>query len=164
MVIVLKNVILIYIYLYLVHGIIFLDIDVLLFNNKEKVNDIADSVAVVKKIILNDVGEGYKPAIPSIDILKVCMYVPANAGPIAIPMNESRAPIAVDIPINSLGAEETIKFQIAVIVSASPIAIIVRFIDTKSPVECSINKPISPAMLIAPPNTVGIIFPSLDIR
>lgn len=91
------------------------------------------------------------------------MYVPAKAGPIAIPMNESSAPIAVDIPINSFGAEETIKFHRAVIVSASPIAIIVRFIDTKSPVECSIKRPLAPAMLIALPSTVGIIFPSLDI-
>jgi hypothetical protein len=47
---------------------IFLYIDVLLFNNKEKVNDTADSAAAVKKIILNDSGEGYKPTIPSIDI------------------------------------------------------------------------------------------------
>lgn len=91
------------------------------------------------------------------------MYVPAKAGPIAIPMNERSAPIPVDIPINSFGAEETIKFQIAVIVSASPIAIIVRFIDTENPVECNIKRPIAPAMLIAPPNTVGITFPSLDI-
>jgi hypothetical protein len=34
--------------------------DVLLFNNKEKVNDTADSAEAVKKIILNDSGEGYK--------------------------------------------------------------------------------------------------------
>ena len=132
-VIVLNNIILTY--LWLIYGIIFLYIDVLLFNNKEKVNDTVDSAAAVKKIRLNDSGEGYKPAIPSIDIWKVCMYVPAKAGPIAIPMNASNAPIAVDIPIKSFGAEETIKFHIAVIVSASPIAIIVRFIDTKNPVE-----------------------------
>ena len=54
-------------------------------------------------------------------------------------MNESSAPIPVDIPINSFGAEETIKFHVAVIVSASPIAIIVRFIDTTSPVEWNIT-------------------------
>jgi len=51
--------------------IIFLYIDVLLFNNKEKVKDTPDSTAAVKKIMLNDSGEGYKPAIPSIDIWKV---------------------------------------------------------------------------------------------
>jgi hypothetical protein len=84
---------------------------------------------------LNDSGDGNKPTVPSIDIWNVCMYVPAKAGPIAIPMNERSAPIPVDIPINSFGAEETIKFQIAVIVSANPIAIIVRFIDTNNPVE-----------------------------
>jgi hypothetical protein len=65
-VIVLNNIILTY--LWLIYDIIFLYIDVLLFNNKEKVNDTADSTAAVKKIILNDSGEGYKPAIPSIDI------------------------------------------------------------------------------------------------
>ena len=65
MVIVLNNILLIFVP-YLCHHL--LNRDVLLFNNKEKVNDTVDSNAAVKKIILNDSGEGYKPAIPSIDI------------------------------------------------------------------------------------------------
>ena len=124
-----------YIFDFLFYFIIFIFFDILLFKNKEKVNDTTDSTAAVKKIILNDSGEGNKPIVPSIEIWNVCIYVPAKAGPIAIPMNEKSAPIPVDIPINSFGAEETIKFHIAVIVSANPIAIIVRFTDTKNPVE-----------------------------
>ena len=66
MVIVLNNINLLY--LYLIYVIVFLYSDVLLFSTKEKINDTADSIAAVKKIILNDSGEGYKPTIPSIDI------------------------------------------------------------------------------------------------
>ena len=66
MVIVLNNINLLY--LYLIYVIVFVYSDVLLFSTKEKLNDTADSITAVKKIILNDSGEGYKPAIPSIDI------------------------------------------------------------------------------------------------
>jgi hypothetical protein len=44
-------------------------------------------------------------------------------------MNEKSAPIPVDILINFFGAEETIKFHVAVNVNGSPIAIIVRFTE-----------------------------------
>ena len=72
---------------------------------------------------------------PFIDVWNVCMYVPARAGPMAIPILKRRAPIPVDIPMNSFGAEDTIKFHVVVVVSANPIAIIVRFADTRNPVE-----------------------------
>ena len=47
----------------------FLYFYILLFKNKEKVSDTADSTAAVRKIILKDLGEGKTPTVvPSIDI------------------------------------------------------------------------------------------------
>jgi hypothetical protein len=60
------------------------------------------------------------------------MYIPANAGPIAIPMNKRSAPIPVDIPTYCFGAEDTMIFHTEVLASDKPAAIMARFVDTSS--------------------------------
>jgi hypothetical protein len=63
------------------------------------------------------------------------MYTPASAGPIAIPMNNNKAPTPVDMPMNSFGDLDTTMFHVEVIVSERPLAITARFVDTANPFE-----------------------------
>ena len=52
-----------YIFDFLFYFIIFIFFDILLFKNKEKVNDPADSTAAIRKIIVKDLGEGKTPTV-----------------------------------------------------------------------------------------------------
>ena len=56
----------IFLLIFLFYHFVFLDI--LLFKNKEKINETDDNIAAVRKIILKDSGEGNPPTVPSIDI------------------------------------------------------------------------------------------------
>ena len=76
------------------------------------------------------------------------MYTPANAGPIAIPMNNKRAPTPTDIPMNDLGTDDTTMFHVAVVVIERPDAIISRLVDTANSVELNISSPSDPIRLI----------------
>src|SRR5919198_3866421 len=89
------------------------------------------------------------------------MYTPATAGPVAMPMNSKSAPTAVEIPMNSLGADETTMFHVAVIASDSPDAITARFADTSRPVEWNASRPSEPIRLITLPMIIGFLFPIL---
>jgi hypothetical protein len=91
------------------------------------------------------------------------MYIPARAGPIAIPINNKRAPTPTDMPVNSFGDDDTTMFHVAVIVSDSPLAITAKFADTANSVEWKVSNPMAPIRLIIPPITVGFILPTLFI-
>src|SRR6185503_9501805 len=94
----------------------------------------ADKSPAVRNTTLYEAGEGYSPDTPG-TVARFSKYTPANAGPIAIPMNNNKAPTPVEIPINSLGENETTTFQVEVIVSDNPLATNAKFIDVSSPVE-----------------------------
>ena len=89
------------------------------------------------------------------------MYTPARAGPIAIPMNNNSAPIPTDIPVNSFGEEDTIIFQVVVIVSDRPMAIMAKSTETMNSVAWNISNPNVPSRLMIPPIIIGFILPIL---
>ena len=70
-------------------------------------------------------------------------------------MNNNSAPIPTDIPVNSFGEEDTIIFQIAVIVSDKPEAIMAKFTETMNFVAWNISNPNVPNRLTIPPIIIG---------
>ena len=86
-------------------------------------------------------------------------YTPVNAGPIAIPRNNKRAPTPTEIPMNNLGDDETTMFHVAVTVSERPEAMIAKLVDTAISVELNISNPIDPTPLITEPMIIGFSFP-----
>ena len=62
-------------------------------------------------------------------------------------MNNNSAPIPTDIPVNSFGEEDTIIFQIAVIVSDRPEAIMAKFTETMNSVAWNNSNPNVPNRL-----------------
>ena len=76
-------------------------------------------------------------------------------------MNNNSAPIPTDIPVNSFGEDDTIIFQIAVIVSDRPVAIMAKFTETMNSVEWNISNPNVPNRLMIPPIIVGFMLPIL---
>ena len=64
-----------------------------------------------------------------------CIRTPDNAGPIAIPMKNNKAPTPTEMPMNSFGDDVTIMFHAAAAVNANPIAIIARLVDTSDSVK-----------------------------
>ena len=114
-------------------------------------------------IILYDSKEGNERLEPFIDIWFDCIYIPAIAGPIAIPIKKSIAVIPKDIPIESFGVYSRRIFQLPILVSVNPIAIIARFADIKNSDEWNRNKLKNPKALTIVPTKVGFIFPNFEI-
>ena len=76
-------------------------------------------------------------------------------------MNNNSAPIPTDIPVNSLGDDDTTIFHVVVIVSDRPMAIMAKFTETTNSVEWNINNPNVPNRLMIPPIMAGFILPIL---
>jgi hypothetical protein len=53
----------------------------------------------------------------------LCIRSPDNAGPIAIPMKNNKAPMPTEMPMNYLDDDVTIKFRAAVAVNDTPTAV-----------------------------------------
>ena len=65
------------------------------------------------------------------------------------------------MPVNSFGEDDTIMFQIAVIVSDRPVAIMAKFTETMNSVAWNINNPNVPNRLMTPPMIAGFMLPIL---
>jgi hypothetical protein len=60
----------------------------------------------------------------------LCIRTPDNAGLIALPMKNIKAPTPTEIPLNSFGDDVTIIFHAAVAVNDNHIAVIARLVDS----------------------------------
>ena len=76
-------------------------------------------------------------------------------------MNNNSAPIPTDIPVNSFGEEDTIIFQVVVIVSDRPMAIMAKSTETMNSVSWNISNPNVPNRPMIPPIMIGFIVPIL---
>src|SRR5215207_1906949 len=112
---------------------------VFLFSTNANPRDTAESNPAVRNTMSYDWADGYDPWAPTLSWSAI--YTPASAGPIAMPTNSNSAPTPTDMPVNSFGEADTTMFQIAVIVSERPVAIMAKFTETVDPVAWYINNP-----------------------
>ena len=110
---------------------------IFLFRRIANTIDDTEIKAAVRKIRLNDSGDGNEADIPPdfTNTCFACIYIPAITGPTEDPIRYIRRFIPNDIPLNCLGVEVSTIFTDPICINSNPTAIKIRTAAIEACVE-----------------------------
>ena len=106
-----------------------------LLRASERPIDIHEIRVAVKNMRLYESGVGKAPTIPGNEVLCVCIYIPAMAGPTDAPIIRISVLIPSETPISFLGVVNMITFIAPTFVNERPVDKITRSAETRNSVE-----------------------------
>ena len=93
----------------------------------------------------------------------ICIYIPATAGPIALPMTLIRRVVPSDVPLCCFGVDSATAFITPTMLRDKPVARMAKFTEIEDSVEWKTKKLKNPSVLIIVPNAIGLSDPNFDI-